>query len=272
MEPPIKRKFPQFYTNFENGSTLNGLKSVEKGILRGEYKTIQQLEADIALILNRFSIAFEVERPEVKNLVPKIKLIYKEQKQKAILALEPFIIPTGREADNIAPVALNQGGIDTSLLPKFVEPKPSEDIIRCGCGTFAEDGYMIQCDKCNVWQHWDCMKIPGTEGPPPCSGEKTEFPYNCELCEPREVDMDILLNLSTKPSYPDYTLYLTLKREDGFIVRKNDTVYVLRAWPDDQKFLPDGTEKPRKTYLNAGPLVPSECDIVRVEELRKDSK
>lgn len=70
------------------------------------------------------------------------------------------------------------------------------DITRCICGyeifitndifvfllpfTFIsfdhDDGYMICCDKCSVWQHIDCMQI-----------DRNAIPetYLCEKCQPR---------------------------------------------------------------------------------------
>ncbi|KAG8228960.1 hypothetical protein J437_LFUL007711 [Ladona fulva] len=42
-----------------------------------------------------------------------------------------------------------------------------------------DDGYMICCDKCLVWQHVDCMGI-----------DRSNIPdeYHCERCQPRRVD------------------------------------------------------------------------------------
>lgn len=54
-----------------------------------------------------------------------------------------------------------------------------DSVTRCICGFQHDDGFMICCDKCMVWQHVDCMGI-----------ERGDIPeeYLCEECEPRKVD------------------------------------------------------------------------------------
>lgn len=32
-------------------------------------------------------------------------------------------------------------------------------VTRCICGFTHDDGYMIACDQCSVWQHVECMKV-----------------------------------------------------------------------------------------------------------------
>ena len=32
-------------------------------------------------------------------------------------------------------------------------------VTRCICGFTHDDGYMICCDGCLVWQHVECMKV-----------------------------------------------------------------------------------------------------------------
>eukprot|EP01137_Pigoraptor_chileana_P035565 Opistho-2@29788 len=47
---------------------------------------------------------------------------------------------------------------------------------RCICGFKHNDEFMICCDKCNVWQHMDCMGIDRGNVP---------SEYFCEACQPR---------------------------------------------------------------------------------------
>ncbi|KAB7498660.1 Histone-lysine N-methyltransferase 2E [Armadillidium nasatum] len=54
-----------------------------------------------------------------------------------------------------------------------------DSITRCICNFTHDDGYMIQCDRCFVWQHVDCMEI-----------DRNNIPdeYLCEACKPRVTD------------------------------------------------------------------------------------
>ena len=58
----------------------------------------------------------------------------------------------------------------------------NEDSIRCICGFVDDDGYTIQCEKCLVWQHCDCV----LEGKPPDN-------YYCEECQPRVLNVQVFL-------------------------------------------------------------------------------
>lgn len=58
-------------------------------------------------------------------------------------------------------------------------------VIRCICGFDDDDGFTIQCERCNAWQHAQCMDI---------SEEQVPETYYCEQCdenEHRTVDVDM---------------------------------------------------------------------------------
>lgn len=52
-----------------------------------------------------------------------------------------------------------------------------------------DDGYMICCDKCLVWQHVECMGL-----------DRSNIPdnYFCEKCEPRAVNVENAKSLQGK--------------------------------------------------------------------------
>lgn len=55
----------------------------------------------------------------------------------------------------------------------------NQETTRCVCGKKDEEGTMIQCERCLVWQHMHCMGL--TSPLPP------KRKYFCELCRPRDV-------------------------------------------------------------------------------------
>lgn len=377
MERLPRRKCPQLYALYPKGQEVLDLQTIGKKILRGNYMTISALEADIGTVLRTFSQVLEPEKPNIMDTVEKIRKIYSQAKAKAVAALEPFII---------------SGSLGGS--PKFVKSEyTEEDVIRCICGTYSDEGFMIQCEKCLVWQHGNCVGVKpdeGVEAYPDKKGgrkdrysksrskskslspmkslhgtprrkleqtdnkedvaiigediinvneelmildtdrkpdednksnmeicfndmatQKIEFddveemevvtdpgvvehdskdgvrtrspekqlkvpsnePYYCEMCVPRHYDLEIPEHYANEAQ--DRKYYLTLVREDGFVLRKNDTVYVLRDNPSDSDPEQPETEKGRGqrkevTYLTAGPLNPANCDIFRIESLFKE--
>ncbi|OAF71097.1 hypothetical protein A3Q56_01132 [Intoshia linei] len=70
----------------------------------------------------------------------------------------------------------------------FIE-KDKAYITRCICGFEHDDGYMICCDECGVWQHVVCMGM-----------DKSTIPdeYLCEICCPRVTDVKRAILLQKK--------------------------------------------------------------------------
>ncbi|KAI8878886.1 hypothetical protein K501DRAFT_227667 [Backusella circina FSU 941] len=63
---------------------------------------------------------------------------------------------------------------------------------RCICGETHNVGLMVQCDKCEVWQHCDCMGLKEQDIPDH---------YYCELCKPENHTVTRLANGRTKREY-----------------------------------------------------------------------
>ncbi|XP_034110962.1 histone-lysine N-methyltransferase ash1 [Drosophila albomicans] len=156
------------------------------------------------------------------------------------------------KSDNAVGVAVPQ--FDTSQLP--IVAGDEEDVIRCICGLYKDEGLMIQCAKCMVWQHTECTKA-----------DIDADNYQCERCEPREVDREIPLDDYTEEGH---RYYLSLMRGD-LQVRQGDAVYVLRDIPikdEAGKVLPSQ----KHTYETIGAIDYQECDIFRVEHLWKNEE
>lgn len=55
---------------------------------------------------------------------------------------------------------------------------PDLGLIRCVCPYTFDDGFTIQCDLCNAWQHAGCVGI--------ASEEQVPDEYQCERCDPED--------------------------------------------------------------------------------------
>lgn len=59
--------------------------------------------------------------------------------------------------------------------PGFLsDEEEKESVTSCVCGKNRPNGLMIQCEKCKVWQHCNCVNIPDKASIPPH--------YNCKEC------------------------------------------------------------------------------------------
>jgi len=74
---------------------------------------------------------------------------------------------------------MEDGGEETETAPEADDDNQDDSVTRCICDYLHDDGYMICCDKCFVWQHVVCMGL-----------DRNNIPdeYLCEKCHPRFVD------------------------------------------------------------------------------------
>ncbi|XP_033643486.1 inactive histone-lysine N-methyltransferase 2E-like isoform X3 [Asterias rubens] len=100
---------------------------------------------------------------------------------------EPLLSPVPAKINGIfdEPIKLE---VKVTASPEQVESK-DEGVTRCICNFEHDDGYMICCDGCCVWQHVDCMGL-----------ERDSIPetFFCERCQPREVDSQRAIELQSK--------------------------------------------------------------------------
>lgn len=245
MNLPSRKKVPQYYEKIKNPIDLS---TIEANVEKGVYDKPTIFDDDINHLFSNAIEYYGTESPEA-TITTQLQTIYARKKTDSF---DRLVAICGESSE------LNKL-LETQFGP-FLCPveDPNEDHIRCICGLFRDEGLMIQCSECKIWQHTEC------------TGADTEAEhYMCEKCKPREIDYEIPLKEDNKDGDP---YYLSLMRGD-LQIRQSDTVYVLRdipiegATPDSN----DDTAKPLKhTYKTIGEIDYNECDIFRVESLWKD--
>ncbi|XP_076800082.1 uncharacterized protein LOC143445104 isoform X1 [Clavelina lepadiformis] len=100
------------------------------------------------------------------------------------------------------------------LQSELEDRRKNGDYIRCICGIYKDEGLMIQCEKCYVWQHCDCMKVSPSD-----YNEGTS--YLCEECDHREVPKEVEVVPQPPSAPPGHTYYLTLLK-DSLLVKVGD--------------------------------------------------
>lgn len=245
MNLPSKKKCPQYYEKIKNPIDLPTIEAnVEKGIF--EKPTL--FDADVNRL---FANALDY---------------YGNDSAEAIITMQLQSIYSRKKADLYEKLEAICGSSTelSTLLEAQSEPflsqveDPNEDHIRCICGLYRDEGVMIQCSDCKIWQHTEC------------TGADIEAEqYMCEKCKPRNVEYEIPLKEKTEEGY---TYYLSLMRGKDLQIRQSDTVYVLRDIPieNGQPNNGDKTKIKKHTYETIGEIDYNECDIFRVERMWKD--
>ncbi|XP_043516881.1 histone-lysine N-methyltransferase ash1 isoform X2 [Frieseomelitta varia] len=223
---PSKRKLPDYYEKISDPIDLT---TIDQCIGTGHYKTAEHFDHDMIKLFDN-NVRFFGRTSEMGIAAARLRKLY--------LGSKPDFVDAITEAVGCPP---SQG-----FLPPRGSTAGEEDVIRCICGLHRDEGLMIQCERCLVWQHCDCVKA-----------DTTIESYLCERCHPRPVDLEIPLEGDEEEEGKKH--YVTLMRGD-LQLRQGDTVYVLR----------DTLEK--HTYKTIQKPDYEQMDIFRIERLWKNAE
>uniref|UniRef100_A0A2K6M6G3 ASH1 like histone lysine methyltransferase n=1 Tax=Rhinopithecus bieti TaxID=61621 RepID=A0A2K6M6G3_RHIBE len=177
--------------------------------------------------------------------VCRLRKAYYNARHEASAQIDEIVGETASEADSS----------ETSVSEKENGHEKDDDVIRCICGLYKDEGLMIQCDKCMVWQHCDCMGV----------NSDVEH-YLCEQCDPRPVDREVPMIPRPHYAQPGCVYFICLLRDD-LLLRQGDCVYLMR----DSRRTPDG-HPVRQSYRLLSHINRDKLDIFRIEKLWKNEK
>ncbi|XP_016771624.1 histone-lysine N-methyltransferase ash1 isoform X2 [Apis mellifera] len=223
---PSKRKLPDYYEKISDPIDLS---TIDQCIGTGHYKTAEHFDHDMIKLFDN-NVRFFGRTSEMGIAAARLRKLY--------LGSKPDFVDAITEATGCPP---SQG-----FLPPRGSTAGEEDVIRCICGLHRDEGLMIQCERCLVWQHCDCVKA-----------DTSIESYLCERCHPRPVDLEIPLEGDEEEEGKKH--YVTLMRGD-LQLRQGDTVYVLRDTPE------------KHTYKTIQKPDYEQMDIFRIERLWKNAE
>lgn len=238
---PPKKKNPYYYEKV--GDPLD-LLTIEKQILSGHYKTVEAFDTDMLKVF-RNAEKYHGRKSAIGRDVCRLRKAYYSARHESSAQIDEIMGETASEADSS----------ETSLCDKDGGHEKEDDIIRCICGLYKDEGLMIQCEKCMVWQHCDCMGMTSD----------VEH-YLCEQCDPRPVDREVPMIPCPHYAQPGFIYFICLLRDD-LLLRQGDCVYLMR----DSRRTPDG-QPVRQSYRLLSHINRDKLDIFRIEKLWKNEK
>ncbi len=207
---PSKKKLP---TYFEQISDPIDLSTIERNINTGSYSAAEQFDRDfLRLCQNNLRHYGHLSEEGAAGL--KLRRSYNTIKQEYRTALTE-IVGEGAASDCFK-TCLNAD-----------QQRAEDEEIRCPCGQYKDEGVMIQCERCLVWQHCDCVGI-GVG-----ANNDDDADFFCDRCQGKPERLDVKLTPQPEYASPGETYYTSLAR-DKLQVCVGDTVYVLRAFKQHQ--------------------------------------
>ncbi|XP_018420740.1 PREDICTED: histone-lysine N-methyltransferase ASH1L [Nanorana parkeri] len=238
---PPKKKNPYYYEKV--GDPLD-LLTIEKQILSGHYKTVEAFDTDMLKVF-RNAEKYHGRKSAIGRDVCRMRKAYYSARHESSAQIDEIMGETASEADSSETLSCDKDGGN----------EKEDDIIRCICGLYKDEGLMIQCEKCMVWQHCDCMGVTSD----------VEH-YLCEQCDPRPVDQEVPMIPCPHYAQPGFIYFICLLRDD-LLLRQGDCVYLMR----DSRRTPDG-QPVRQSYRLLSHINRDKLDIFRIEKLWKNEK
>ncbi|KAG8179697.1 hypothetical protein JTE90_025653 [Oedothorax gibbosus] len=247
---PSKRKNPEYFTKIKLPIDFA---TIEKNIITGQYKSVDAFEDDF---LRLFENAEEYygKTSDMGHKISLLRKVYDGAKTDAMILFEDIL------GDSMSSVFASSKTDET-------RSEEDDEVIRCICNIFKDEGLMIQCDKCFVWQHCDCIGVDG----------KVEK-YLCEQCNGIELSKEILMVPRPHYANSECQYYLTMLLGD-LQIKQGDCVYLQRddgnstTSPKDvqDQFLAQGVESNDAMARDSLRSKKTEhLDIFRIERLWKD--
>lgn len=238
---PPKKKNADYYEKISDPLDLS---TIEKQILIGYYKTVEAFDADMLKVFRNAEKYYGRKSPTGRD-VCRLRKAYYNARHEASAQIDEIVGETASEADSS----------EISVSEKENGHEKDDDVIRCICGLYKDEGLMIQCDKCMVWQHCDCMGV-----------HSDVEHYLCEQCDPRPVDREVPMTPRPHYAQPGCVYFICLLRDD-LLLRQGDCVYLMR----DSRRTPDG-HPVRQSYRLLSHINREKLDIFRIEKLWKNEK
>ncbi|XP_070207967.1 histone-lysine N-methyltransferase ASH1L-like isoform X2 [Littorina saxatilis] len=253
MVLPSRKKYPDYYLTVTDPIDLT---TIRNNIKRGHYVDIHTFDADLLRLFKNVEM-YCGKKSEMGRVIARLRLKYQTARAEAVPQVEEV---TGEGVTELACAAPSESdsteAVETKVQP--VVDHEEEDVIRCICGVYRDEGVMIQCEKCFIWQHCDCVGVKESEA------EREDLHYRCEVCDPRPVKKEILdpqKKDQLGPNDEQVEQYLTLMK-GNLQVAQGDCVYLLRDY-----------KRPARSSLRlVAASSPDKMDIFRIEDLFKNIK
>ncbi|XP_046358620.1 histone-lysine N-methyltransferase ASH1L-like [Haliotis rufescens] len=249
MTLPSRKKSPDYYKLIDDPIDLQ---LIGKNISKGHYSDMELLDNDMNKLFKNVE-NYCGRKSEMGKIVVKLRKVFSQAKaeetsQLEIILGEGSVTPPVLEAEVVETL-----GDKTTATPattaKPPEDEEEEEVIRCICGIFRDEGLMIMCETCNIWQHCDCVGI---------SGDVER--YTCEICDPRPYDKEIKLVPQPPDATPGCMYYMTLMKDDMQIAI-GECVYLNRDYKRGE-----GAPVRSSSRLLSN-ISPDKLEIFRIEQL-----